>query len=415
MENLSTLTGKYGDEGDQLIYKILNSGDFYSKVDPEKRMEIGSKALLPLISERALRYDLTVPFARFVVMNQNSLVLPFKRYQIQPVWRADRPQKGRYREFYQCDVDLVGSSSLLNETDLISIYAQAFKKLGIPDFTIRINNRKLLMGMGELTSRPDDFASLVISLDKLDKIGEEGVTKELLEKGFTEPDIKTLSPFFNLKGNHSQKMEVLERTLSGTRSGALGLAEMKTLFTYLEFLPEVLETCSLDIVLARGLNYYTGTIMEVVCPQAKGSLGGGGRYDDLTGNFGLKGMTGVGISFGADRIYDLMKDLDLFPKEPISTQVLICNFYPDAEQKAFALSSRIRALGISTEIYPDQNKLPKQLKYADQKQIPFVVLIGEEEFREGLFSVKNMVEASQQKLGELELIDILTKSILPKS
>jgi len=414
MENLSTLTGKYGDEGDQLIYKILNSGDFFSKVDAEQKKEISSKALLPLISERALRYDLTVPFARYVVMNQNALTMPFKRYQIQPVWRADRPQKGRYREFYQCDVDLVGSASLVNEADLIQIYHRAFNELGIKEFTIRINNRKLLMALGELTSKPQDFSTLVIILDKLDKIGVEGVTKELLEKGFNEKDIETLAPFFELKGNHQEKIEILKAQLGSTEIGKKGLEELDKLFSLLELMPEVLGHCSIDILLARGLNYYTGTIMEVICPQAKGSLGGGGRYDDLTGNFGLKGITGVGISFGADRIYDLMKVLELFPNQPISTQVLVCNFFPEAEKRAFELAIQIRELGISTELYPDQNKLPKQLKYADSKNIPFVVLIGEEEYSRDQYSVKNMVETKQERFSRLDLFEYLKRELINK-
>lgn len=415
MENLSTLTGKYGDEGDQLIYKILNSGDFLSKVDPEKRKEISSKAVLPLISERALRYDLTVPFARYVVMNQNSLTMPFKRYQIQPVWRADRPQKGRYREFYQCDVDLVGSPSLFNEADLIQIYYRAFMELGIRDFTIRINNRKLLMALGELSSRPHDFTSLVIILDKLDKIGVNGVKLELLEKGFNERDIEILDPFFDLKGSSMEKLGVLKQNLGSIDIGKRGLDEMDKLFSLLGLMPDVLEHCSMDILLARGLNYYTGTILEVVCPQAKGSIGGGGRYDDLTGNFGLKGISGVGISFGADRIYDLMKELELFPNQPLSTQVLVCNFYPEAEKIAFELANQIRSLGISTELYPDQNKLPKQLKYADSKNIPFVILIGEEEYTQHQYSVKNMVETLQEKFDREALLAFLKKELLDKS
>ena len=411
MENLSTLTGKYGEEGDQLIYKILNSGDFFSKVEPEKKNTISSKSLISLISERALRYDLTIPFARYVAMNHQNLNFPFKRYQIQPVWRADRPQKGRYREFYQCDVDLVGSHSLLNETDLIHIYYQAFVNLKIKDFTIRINNRKLLKGLAGLTSQPNEFSALVITLDKLDKIGVEGVTKELLEKGFTEKDIGVLSPFFNLSGTNLEKLEKLNKILSENEEGRLGLQEINQLFTYLTYLPEVSSHVSLDILLARGLNYYTGTILEVSHSQTKGSLGGGGRYDDLTGIFGLKGITGVGISFGADRIYDLLNDLNLFPPSLASTQIMVSNFYPPAEKLAFKISSKIRELGISTELYPDLTKLPKQLKYASQKKIRFVVLIGEEEFQKKIFSIKDMDNSTQAALSEQELINYFKKEI----
>jgi len=412
MENLSTLTGKYGEEGDQLIYKILNSGDFMSKVDPTTRTQISSKSIIPLISERALRYDLTVPFARYVAMNHQDIKYPFKRYQIQPVWRADRPQKGRYREFYQCDVDLVGSSSLLNEADLIQIYIRAFISLGIKDFTIRVNNRKLLLGMAELTSKPEDFMSMVISIDKLDKIGEEGVQKELREKGFKEEDLEVLSPFFRLEGSSEQKLEFIREKLFHTEQGKLGILEMQELWSLLRYSPQFSSYINLDILLARGLNYYTGTIMEVLSPHAKGSLGGGGRYDDLTGIFGLKGITGVGISFGADRIYDLMKDMDLFPKEPVSTQVFIGNFYPEAQQKAYETSIWIRELGISTEIYPDLTKLPKQLKYAAQREIPWVILLGEEEFLDGTYSLKDMNKGEQKRMDLEGLKKFLTENLV---
>ncbi len=411
MENLSTLTGKYGEEGDQLIYKIVNSGDFYSKVPKDQRQEIESKALVPLISERALRYDLTVPFARYVAMNHQTLTYPFKRYQIQPVWRADRPQKGRYREFYQCDVDLVGSNSLMNEADLIQIYYQAFLKLGIQEFTIRLNHRKLLVGIAELTSKPLEFASLITSLDKLDKIGEEGVNKELIEKGFNNQDLQILKPFFNLKGTPAEKLTFLKLSLSKSTQGQIGIEEMERLFSYLTVMPAIFDYLSLDILLARGLNYYTGIIIEVMSPLAKGSLGGGGRYDDLTGIFGLKGISGVGVSFGADRIYDLMKELSLFPKESISTQVLICNFYPEAEKYAYKLSIQIREMGISTEIYPDISKLPKQLKYAVQKNIPFVILIGEDELQKNNYSIKDMVRSEQHNFEIPELIDFLMTQV----
>ncbi len=409
MENLSTLTGKYGEEGDQLIYKIINSGDFMSKVSLEQRTSVTSRALIPLISERALRYDLTVPFARYVAMNHATLNYPFKRFQIQPVWRADRPQKGRYREFFQCDVDTVGSSSILNEAELICIYDQAFKKLGIPDFTIRVNNRKLLLAMAALTSKPESFSDLMNCLDKLDKIGEDGVQKELLQKGFNIEDIQILEPFFRLQGTFKERLEKLSQLLSSSEQGKEGIAEMEELYEYLKVLQipdfktfENLESnLSLDILLARGLNYYTGTIIEVVSARAKGSLGGGGRYDNLTGIFGLKGVTGVGISFGADRIYDLMEELNLFPPQSISTQVMVANFYLPAQKKGIMISNLLRNKGIATEFYPDPSKLQKQLKYASNKQIPFVVIIGEEEFKQNQIALKDMNKGEQYLFGDL--------------
>lgn len=410
MEQLVTLTGKYGDEGDQLIFKILNSGDYLSKVPREELTEISSKQLLPRISERALRYDLTVPFARFVAMNQHAITFPFKRYQIQPVWRADRPQKGRYREFYQCDADVVGSASLINEAELISVYDKAFNLLGIRDTTLRLNNRKILAAIAEYIGRPQDMSVLVIAIDKLDKIGAEGVDKELEQRGFTPEEISRANLFWQIKGTASAQLSQLKELFKSSETGLKGVDELETVLALHASGPSFGMAIELNLSLARGLNYYTGTIMEVVADQATGSIGGGGRYDDLTGIFGLKGVTGVGISFGADRIYDLMKEQQLFPPSAqFTVQVMLGNFFAPAESGLYILAHRLRSLGITTEFYPDLVKLPKQLKYAHQKHIPTVVLMGEEEYASGKYLVKNMASGEQQLLDEKELIAYLTK------
>ena len=411
MEQLSTLTGKYGDEGDQLIFKVLNSGDFLSKVPREEFAAISSKQLLPKISERALRYDLTVPFARYVAMNQHAINFPFKRYQIQPVWRADRPQKGRYREFYQCDADVIGSASLINEAELIAVYDKALHLLGIKNATLKLNNRKILAAIAEFIGRPDDMSALVVAIDKLDKIGAEGVDKELIERGFSAEEIRKANLFWQIKGTATEQLSQLKTLFSGSENGLKGVQELETVIELHAAVPGFGLQIALSLSLARGLNYYTGTIMEVVADKANGSIGGGGRYDDLTGIFGLKGLTGVGISFGADRIYDLMKEMNLFPdSSQLTVKIMIGNFYAPAENKLYLLAHLLRSYGIPTELYPDQVKLPKQLKYAHQKHIPLVVLVGEEEYNSGKFLLKNMASGKQELLDEHELIAQLIKT-----
>ncbi len=417
MENLDTLTGKYGDEGDRLIFKVLNSGDFLSKVPAEKLATHNSQLLTSGISEKALRYDLTVPFARYVVMHRNDISFPFKRFQVQPVWRADRPQKGRYREFYQCDADVVGSDSLLNEAEFVLIYYEALSKLGLKDFTIKINNRKILSGIAEIIGKPELIIDMTVAIDKLDKIGFEGVTKELIERGFTSDDINKLKPVILLEGSNESKIQELKSVLKSSVIGLKGIAEIEEIVDYVRLLsfepsafsfqPPPLE---LDITLARGLNYYTGAIFEVKTNEvAMGSIGGGGRYDDLTGMFGLSDLTGVGISFGADRIYDVLEELNLFPESSSeSTMVLISNFDPRAEKYALPLLQQLRNAGINSEIYPSSAKLKKQLTYADDKNIPFVILVGSEEMESGLLTLKNMRSGEQQKISADQVISILS-------
>ena len=412
MENLSTLTGKYGDEGDKLIFKILNSGDFLSKVDADLLNNRNSNAITSSVSEKALRYDLTVPFARYVVMHQNDIALPFKRFQVQPVWRADRPQKGRYREFYQCDADVVGSDSLLNEAEFTLMYQEALSNLGLKDFTIKINNRKILSGIAEIIGKPELIIDMTVAIDKLDKIGFDGVTKELMERGFTAADIDTLKPVILLEGSNESKLERLKMVLASSEIGLKGIAEIETVFDYVQALinPQAALQLELDITLARGLNYYTGCIFEVKTNEvAMGSIGGGGRYDDLTGMFGLKGLTGVGISFGADRIYDVLEELDLFPKDAITgTKVLISNFDQEAEKYALPLLQQLRQAAIAAELYPAAAKLKKQMSYADAKNIPYVVLIGSDEMQSGLLTLKDMQTGDQEKLTVEAIIKLLT-------
>jgi histidyl-tRNA synthetase len=413
MENLSTLTGKYGDEGDKLIFKILNSGDYLSKVKPDLLAQANSNAMISSISEKALRYDLTVPFARYVVMHQNDISLPFKRFQVQPVWRADRPQKGRYREFYQCDVDVVGSDSLLNEAEFILIYQEALSNLGLKDFTIKINNRKILSGIAEVIGKPELIIDMTVAIDKLDKIGLDGVTKELIERGFTAEDIDKLKPVILLEGSNEQKLNSLKTVLQTSATGLTGIAEIETVFDYVKELikadaslkPDV----ELDITLARGLNYYTGCIFEVKTNEvAMGSIGGGGRYDDLTGMFGLKGLTGVGVSFGADRIYDVLHELNLFPESAAAgTRVLISNFDKDAERYALAILQQLRSANVAAELYPSSAKLKKQMSYADDKRIPYVILIGSDEMQTGLLTLKDMESGQQQKLSAEAIVELV--------
>jgi histidyl-tRNA synthetase len=413
MESLDTLTGKYGEEGDKLIFKVLNSGDFISKVPADRLESRNSQLITPLISEKALRYDLTVPFARYVVMHQNNISLPFKRFQIQPVWRADRPQKGRYREFYQCDADVVGSESLLNEAEFVLIYFEALTKLGLKDFTVRINNRKILSGIAEVVGKPDLIVDMTVAIDKLDKIGFEGVTKELLERGFTNEDIEKLRPVILLEGSNHSKIEHLKPVLKNSDIGLKGIEEIETIINYIRLLnpgssPQMIP--ELDITLARGLNYYTGAIFEVKSNEVSiGSIGGGGRYDDLTGMFGLKGLTGVGISFGADRIYDVLEELELFPEDFVeSTKVLISNFDPEAEKYALPLVQKLRDAGISAEIYPSSGKLKKQMNYANSKNIPYVILIGSDEIESASLTFKNMKSGDQQRLTIDQVITFLS-------
>ena len=417
MENLDTLTGKYGDEGDKLIFKIINSGDFLKNVRNQKSEieDFDTASILPLISEKALRYDLTVPFARYVVMHQNDISFPFKRFQIQPVWRADRPQRGRYREFYQCDADVVGSESLLNEAEFILIYQEALTSLGLSDFTIKINNRKILSGIAEIIGKPELIIDMTIAIDKLDKIGLDGVIKELLERGFTIGDVESLKPIILLQGSNSEKLNSLRTVLANSEIGLKGIEEIEAIFSYLKNLTTfnsqpTTHTLELDITLARGLNYYTGAIFEVKTNEvAMGSIGGGGRYDDLTGMFGLKNLTGVGISFGADRIYDVLEELSLFPENTNQTTlVLISNFDKEAELYALPLLQQIRNKGIAAELYPTSAKLKKQMSYANDKNIPFVILIGSDEINSGILSLKNMKTGGQQKYSIDEIIKILS-------
>jgi histidyl-tRNA synthetase len=410
MENLSTLTGKYGDEGDKLIFKILNSGDFLAKANEQALTERNSNLATSSISEKALRYDLTVPFARYVVQHQNEITFPFKRFQVQPVWRADRPQKGRYREFYQCDADVVGSASLLNEAEFVMIYDEALSLLGLTDFTIKINNRKILSGIAQVIDKYDSIIDLTVAIDKLDKIGLDGVIKELLEKGFTDADIDKLKPVILLEGNNDVKLASLRQALQNSPIGLQGCDEIQTVFDYIAACKLKKATLELDITLARGLNYYTGAIFEVKTNEvAMGSIGGGGRYDDLTGMFGLKGLTGAGISFGADRIYDVMEELNLFPQSAEqSTQVLICCFDAQGETYALPLLQSLRNNNINAELYPAGAKIKKQMEYANNKQVPYTILIGSDEMQSGQLTFKNMQSGEQEKLSARDILSRLS-------
>jgi histidyl-tRNA synthetase len=410
MENLSTLMGKYGDEGDKLIFKILNSGDFWNEAEGKKQktenFEYNSKTLTPVIAEKALRYDLTVPFARYVVQHQNEITFPFKRFQVQPVWRADRPQKGRYREFFQCDADVVGSDSLLNEAEFALIYDEALSKLGLKDFTIKVNNRKILSGIAEIIDKSDNITDLTVAIDKLDKIGLDGVIKELMERGFSADDIEKIKPVILLEGSNAEKLKSLRKALSTSVTGLKGCEEIETVFNYIANCKLQTATLELDITLARGLNYYTGAIFEVKTNEvAMGSIGGGGRYDDLTGMFGLNGLTGVGISFGADRIYDVMEELNLFPAASNqSTQLLICCFDKEGEAFGLPILQELRKQDINAELYPAGAKLKKQLDYANNKNIPYTIIIGSEEMESGLLTIKNMQTGTQEKWPVNEIV-----------
>jgi len=409
MENLSTLMGKYGEEGDKLLFKILNSGDFISKVSKEILAEKNSNQLTTKISEKGLRYDLTVPFARFVVQYQNDITFPFKRYQIQPVWRADRPQKGRYREFYQCDVDVVGSNSLLNEAELVQIIDDVFGRLKI-NTIVKINNRKILSGIADVIGENKRIIDITVAIDKLEKIGLEKVNKELAEKGVSEEAIQKLQPIMALQGDVNSKLVQLESILKNSEIGLKGVNELEILFGYLEKLP--LETeVELDLTLARGLNYYTGAIFEVKAKDFEiGSICGGGRYDDLTGIFGLSDVSGVGVSFGAERIYDIMTQLNLFPQKSLETTIaMFVNFGEKEEIYCLPVLAELRNKGINAEIFPESAKMKKQMNYANKKDIPFVVLAGESEMEANKFTLKNMETGEQKSVSQQELVDFLTQ------
>lgn len=398
----STLMGKYGDEGDRLIFRILNSGEKIRKADLEALAADNLPRFASSLSEKALRYDLTVPFARFVVQHQNDLTFPFKRYQIQPVWRADRPQHGRYQEFTQCDVDVVGSESLLYEVEMIQIFDEVLSNLGLPGFSICINNRKILSGIAELIGEADRIVDLTVAIDKLDKIGQEGVIDELLQKGFSPNSIEKITPLFALQGNNEQKIELLREYLAQSEIGQKGLDELKVVLDHIAALGLQKGELIFDLTLARGLNYYTGAIFEVKAHGVKmGSICGGGRYDDLTALFGLKDLSGIGISFGADRIYDVMSELDLFPKSLNQTlSVLFVNFGESEAKHALKLLREVRNIGLAAELYPQASKLQKQLKYANDRQVPYVVMIGQQEAADGMLSLKNMETGQQEQLTE---------------
>jgi len=407
MENLDTLLGKYGDEGDKLLFKILNSGDFLADTEQSDLTTESRNTLSLKICEKGLRYDLTVPFARFVVQHQHEIEFPFKRYQIQPVWRADRPQRGRYREFYQCDADIIGSNSLLNEADLVCIMDEVFRKLGIR-VRIKLNNRKILAGIAEYIGQPEKITDITVALDKLDKIGPDAVSQELQLKGVTVQGIYKLEPLFAISGSNPDKLEKLRKFLHESPAGLQGIEEASLLLLYIRSLGIHAEV-ELDISLARGLNYYTGTIIEVKALDAEiGSICGGGRYDDLTGIFGLKNISGVGVSFGADRIYDVMEQLGLFPNETtLSSRILLVNFGEQEAQYCLDLLKKLHTAGIPAELYPDAVKLNKQLAYANAKHIQYVILAGANEIHEGLLSVKNMVSGEQHKVKPEDLVEFL--------
>ncbi len=409
-ENSSTLMGKYGDEGDRLIFKILNSGDFLIKADKQALKEQDSLKLTPSISEKALRYDLTVPFARYVVQHQNEIDFPFKRYQIQPVWRADRPQKGRFREFFQCDADVVGSKSLWQEVEFVQLYDSVFNELGLDGVTIKINNRKVLSGFAEVIGEQDKLIDFTVALDKLDKIGEDGVKKEMREKGISEEAISKIQPIFNLKGSFADKIDGISKILENSETGLQGIKELQFIQNAMDEMPLKTAKLDLDVTLARGLNYYTGAIYEVAAPESiqMGSIGGGGRYDDLTGIFGLKDMSGIGISFGLDRIYLVLEELGLFPDTVTrNTKVLFINFGEKEALYAMKAVQKLRDNNIIAELYPDSGKMGKQMKYADKRDIPFVVLAGEEEMNQESFTLKHMKSGEQTDYSFQELVDKL--------
>ena len=404
LENLSTLLGKYGEEGDKLLFKVLNSGEAFNQIDFEAFASLSSNAQALKICEKGLRYDLTVPFARFVVQHQNEISFPFKRYQIQPVWRADRPQKGRYREFYQCDVDVIGSKSLLNELELVQIVDDVFGRMGVR-VCIKINNRKILSGLAEVSGQPDKLVDITVAIDKIDKIGIDAVKEELVEKGLTEKAIAIIEPVLTLSGSTEEKLARMRTLLAASETGMKGLEEVETLFGLIAE-AGIRQPVELDLSLARGLNYYTGAIFEVKALDfAIGSICGGGRYDDLTGIFGLPGMSGVGISFGADRIFDVLKGLDLFPKDgTAAATVLFTNMGEREIAYTLPIAAGLRAAGIACEVYPDNTKLKKQFEYADRKGIPFLAIIGDQEIEQGTVTLKNLASGEQRSVPKDGLV-----------
>lgn len=405
MENLTTLMGKYGEEGDKLLFKILNSGDYLRGIDPALISDGGDYVkLTPHIAEKGLRYDLTVPFARFVVQHRNELQMPFKRYQIQPVWRADRPQKGRYREFYQCDADVVGSDSLINEIELLQLIDDVFTRLGIR-IIIKLNNRKVLSGIAELIGAPEKIVDITVAIDKIDKIGIEAVNAELIERGITPQAVETLRPIITMDGSTSERINRLDELLATSETGRKGVAELREVIAGVENLG-LNADLELDVSLARGLNYYTGTIIEVKARDvAIGSITGGGRYDNLTGVFGMPGLSGVGISFGADRIYDVLNALDLYPKDATTgTQLMFTNFGIDEAAASMKMLKKVRAAGIRAEIYPDAAKMKKQMSRADALAIPYVAIVGETELAQNKLTLKNMISGEQKLLSIEEAI-----------
>lgn len=404
MENLSTLMGKYGEEGDKLLFKILNSGDFISGATDEDLQERNSNRLTNKLSEKGLRYDLTVPFARFVVQNRDKITFPFKRYQIQPVWRADRPQKGRYREFYQCDVDVVGSDSLLNELELIQIVDEVYRRLRI-NVAIKINNRKILSGIAEIIGEADKITDITVAIDKMDKIGLEKVNEEIASKGISQVAIDKLQPILQLSGTNKEKLSQLKKVLATSETGLKGVSELETIFCLCESM-EIATKIDLDLTLARGLNYYTGAIFEVKALDVEiGSITGGGRYDNLTGVFGMEGVSGVGISFGADRIYDVLNQLKLYPETSAEqTQILFVSFGEKELMYCLPWLKTLRSKGINAEIYPEPAKMKKQMSYADNKNIPFAAIVGENEMKEGKIMLKNMKTGTQKLMSIDEIL-----------
>ena len=407
MENLSTLMGKYGDEGDKLLFKIQNSGDYFSGLTDEELLSRNAAKLASKFCEKGLRYDLTVPFARSVVMHRDEISFPFKRYQIQPVWRADRPQKGRYREFYQCDADVVGSNSLLNEVELVQMIDRVYGKFGIR-VSIKINNRKILTGIAEIIGEADKIVDITVAIDKLDKIGLDNVNAELASKGIPQEAIEKLQPIIMLSGTNEEKLETLKTVLAASETGLKGVEESEFILRTVASLG-VKSEVELDLTLARGLNYYTGAIFEVKALDVQiGSISGGGRYDNLTGVFGMSGMSGVGISFGADRIYDVLNQLDLYPKEAVNaTQLLFVNFGDKEAAYCLPILSQARNAGIRAEIYPDSAKMKKQMSYANDKNIPFVAIVGENEMNEGKLTLKNMTTGEQSLVTPEELLAVI--------
>lgn len=415
MEQLSTLMGKYGEEGDRLIFKVLNNG-LYEKKDKDKLQQEWDKMLAgpystSVLTERAMRYDLTIPFARYVVMHQNDLVFPFKRYQMQPVWRADRPQRGRYREFWQCDADVVGSNSLVNEAELISIYHQVFHELGVPQIKININSRKVLAALASVMGMDDKLVDITVAIDKLDKIGWEGVSKELAQRGLDASSIEFIYKYLSVSGDNEARLNAMEALLGENELAKAGLAELRTTMAYFEQMrqPEWTSELVVDFKLARGLNYYTGIIVEVTTSAVKmGSIGGGGRYDDLTGLFGLKGMSGVGVSFGIDRIYDVIEELGLFPQQYASgSKIILLTMDDAAEAQAIQYVAQLRKSGIPAEYYTEKGKFDKKMKYANKREIPFVGIIGTDELAQGKIAVKNMVSGSQETIDFAALLALL--------